>query len=432
MQVSVEKVSNVERRLTIIVPANQVEEAYDRHIQSFAKNANIKGFRPGKAPINFIKQRFGEDARKEAISEVMKNALFEAIKEHHLQPINMPQITPKIITADQPLEFVASFEILPEIGEIKCNIDHIEKLNVDITAEDVQHVILQLQKQYGTWTEVDRSAKEKDRVVIDYYSVFAGEADTQNKVQNFPLELGSKRMIPGFEEGLLGVKANEEKTLHLSFPENYGQTERAGKPVDFVVQVKQVFEANIPSLDEEFVKKLGIKSGSTEELTNQIKESLEHERNRLVKEKMKEQIFTHLLEQNPIEVPHSLVDREAKNIHDEIYPAHHPHNHHQHSDDELTAFHDIAKKRITLSLLLSDYAKQADFKVDQDRVAARIQEIASVYENPTEVIALLSSEERRRGIEMQVIEDQVIDKFIEKTKIVEKTVSYAELKGIQL
>ncbi len=432
MQVSVEKVSNVERKLTIVVPANQVEEAVAKQVTQFAQKANIKGFRPGKAPISYIKQHYGEDMRREAMSKVIQDALYSALTEQKMNPVSTPEVEPKAMLADQPLEFVASFEVLPEITNIEFKIDTLEKPAVDVTDEDLNRVIEQLRKQYTKWAVVDRAATDKDRVVLDYYAVYEGKADTENKVQNFPLELGGKQMLPGFEEGLVGCKPGDEKTLSLSFPADFGDATRAGKPVDFVVTVKQVFEAEAPALDADFVKRLGIKGGEVEELTKQIRQSLEQERDRLVKEKLKEQIFKQLLEQNPLEVPKALVSREAKNIHDEVYPQHQHHDHHQHSDEEMGAFNDVAKKRVALGLLIAEFARLKSVKPDVAKVEARILEIAAAYENPKEVVEWLSSQERRGGIEAQVMEDQVLDKLMEGVTVLDKTMSYAELKGIRI
>jgi trigger factor len=431
MQVSVEEVSKIVRRLTIIVPANQVEEAYTAQIKQFAKNANIKGFRPGKAPMSFIQERFGNDARKEAFSDVIQKSLYKAITDEKLVPINTPEVEPKMMAPDQPLEFTASFEVMPEIGTVKFSMTNIEKLVVNVTEEDLSYVIDQLVKQYTKWNIVERAAQLKDRVLISYYAIFDGKEELDNKVENYPLELGNKVMLPGFEEGLIGAQAGDERRLNLSFPTDFVPVERAGKPVEFVVQINKVFEAETPVLDAKFIQNLGVKSGTEEDLQQQIRQSLEQERNRLVKEKVKEQVFRELLEQNPLEIPSSLIAREAKNIHDEIYPPHQHHDHHQHSAEETTAFNDVAAKRVALGLLLADYAKQAHIKADKDRVQARILEIASVYESPQEVVAWLSSDERRNGIEGQVMEDQAIDKLLENVPVTEKVMTYAELKGIR-
>ncbi len=429
MQVSVEKVSKVERRLTITVPANQVEAAYTKRIDRFAKNANIKGFRPGKAPISYIHQRYGEDARKEALSDVIQQSLYEAITTEKLQPVSSPRVEPKSVMVNQPLEFTASFEVLPDIEAIHFAVDSIEKLDISIDQQDIDHVVGQLRKQFTKWKLVERPAQEKDRVVIDYYAIFEGNADTENKIQSFPLELGSNVMLPGFEAALVGAKAEEERTINLAFPADFTIAERAGKPVDFVVQVKQVFESEAPELDEAFIKRLGVKSGTLDDLSAQIKQSLEQERDRLVQEKLKEQVFRQLLEQNPLDVPASLVAKEAKNIHDEVYPQHH--DHHNHSGEEMSRFNEVATKRVALGLLIAEYARQQDIKVDAERVVKRIQEIAAVYENPAEVVQWLSSDERRNGVESQVLEDQVLDKLMESVPMTTKSMTYAEAKGIR-
>jgi trigger factor len=310
-------------------------------------------------------------------------------------------------------------------------LDQIDKLNVNVEDTDIDRVIDQLRKQYTTWNLVDRGAQKDDRAVIDYYAIFEGKSDIENKIQNFPLILGSGVMLPGFEDGLMGAKAGESRTLNLKFPEDFSVKERAGKPVDFVVEVKQVFEADMPTLDGDFVKKLGVASGEMDEFKKQIRQSLEHERDRLLKDKLKEQVFQKLLDQNPIQVPKSLIERESKTIHDEVY-QHQQHDHHSHSEEEMSKFNEVAAKRVALSLLMNEYSKQTNLKVDEDRVKQRIQEIASVYETPAEVIAYLSSKEQRPGIESQVMEDQILDKMLEGVPTKEKTMSYAELKGIRI
>lgn len=432
MQVSVEKVNTIVRRLTITVPAADVEAAYTKQMQTVAKQAKIKGFRPGKAPMSVIQQQYGTEARQDAMNEVMRSSLYEALSKNNLQPVNAPKIEPKMSEDGKSLEFVASFEVLPEIEKVAFKMKSIEKLNVAVEEADVSRVIDQLVKQYTKWKQVDRAAKKQDRVVIDYYAIFDGKSDAENKIQNFPLELGGKAMLPGFEEGLIGAKAGEERKLDLTIPKDLPNDDKAGKPIEFVVTVKQVLEADLPQIDEAFVKQLGVKSGKVEELKDQIKQSLEQERDRLVKEKLKEQIFTQLIEQNPLEVPTSLIEREARNIHDEVYPQHQHHDHHNHTQEEMTAFNDVAKKRVSLGLIMSAYAKLSDLKADKDRVEKRIQEIAAAYENPQEVVAWLSSEERRGGIESQILEDQVMDKLIDGISVTEKTMTYADLKGIRI
>ncbi len=429
MQVSVEKLSNIERRLTITVPANQLEEVYQSKINQIAKKANIKGFRPGKAPRSFIEKQYGNDARQEALSTVIQNSLYKALVENKLNPVSTPQVAPKSLLADQPLEFTASFEVLPEIENVRCVIEKIEKLNVEVTAADVDEVIEQLSKQFTQWKLVERAAKLHDRVVIDYCPIIDGKADEASKSQNFPVELGNKAMLPGFEAGLQEAKAGEERNIKVDFPADFANPDFANKSIDFIVNIKQVFEAEKPIIDEDFVKKLGVASGKHDDLQAQVRRSIEMERDRLVSENLKEQVFRNLLEQNQLDIPQALIEREAKNIHNEMYPPHQHHDHHQHSTEEMSAFNDIARKRVALGLLIAEYAKQVKLVLDTERVEKRILEIASAYEQPKEVVEWLSSKERLAGIEAQVMEDQVLDKLIEGLAVTEIVKTYAELKA---
>lgn len=429
MQVSVEKISKVERRLTIIVPAEQVEAAYTKRISQFAQKANIKGFRPGKAPMAVIQQQYGADARKEALGEVIQDSLYQAISNEKLNPISTPQVEPKSILPNQPFEFTASFEVLPEIEHIAFSLDSLEKVNVEIKEEDIQRVMDQLSKQYTKWNKIDRAAQNSDRLLVNYYANFEGKSDADNEIKDFAIELGSKTMLPGFEEGLVGVKAGETKTLNLKFPDDFGVAERAGKPIEFTVKVKEVQAPESPALDEAFVKRLGITSGQLDDLKKQITQSLTLERDRLVKDRLKEQVFKQLMDQNPVEVPKALIAREAKNIHDEMHPHHHDHNH---SHEEMAGFDAIAQKRVSLGLLIGAFARQESLKPDEASIQARIQEIASVYEHPQEVIDWLSTDQQKGGIEAQVLEDMVLDKLMSKVSAKEKQMSYAELKGIRI
>lgn len=430
MQSSVEKLSNIEYRISVTVPANNVEEMYTKQINEIAKTANIKGFRPGKAPVSYVVQRFGDEAKHEALSRVIQEASYKAISEHDLRPINQPRIEPKSINFGQPLEFDVFFEVMPEIGQINFDVKNVDKYEVELTEQDITDVTEKLRSQHTQWKEIDRAAAEGDRVVIDYYAIYEGKSDIENKVHGFTLELGSKVMLPGFEQGLIGAKAGEERTLNLTFPADFNMQDRAGKPIDFVVNVKQVFEAIKPEIDAKFMSNMGIKSGDIEDLKKQIRQSLEQERDRLVREKLKEQVFNALLEQNPLEIPSSLIEREAKNIHDEVYQHQHDHNH---SETEMDSFKEIAKKRVKLGLLLDGYAKQSNLTVDNDKVKKRIEEIASVYESPEQVIAWLSNDQDRRSrIEALVIEEQVVDKLTESVPATTKAISYADLRNTHL
>lgn len=428
MDVSIEKTSNIGRRLTITVPAQEIDNLYARKQNDVAKTASIKGFRPGKVPKPVLMQRFGSAILQETLNEAIHQNLLQALRDHHLDPVGTPRIEPKKFDLGQPLAFSVIFDVLPEIEKVHFSVEQLEKCKTSVTEEDINRVIEQLSKQHTKWQKVDRDAALKDLLVIDFYPIYANKAELEDKNTSFSLQLGSKMMFPGFEEGLLGAKAGDERTLSLVYPSDFSVAERANQPVEFHVTVHQVYEGAEPELNEEFIKKLDIASGQLEDLKAHIRETLEQECERLVNEKLKTQIFDQLLIQNPLDIPQSLVEQEAKRIHDEVY-QHRDHHHHAHAPEELSLFDNMAKKRVALSLLLKTYIQQNSLQADQSQVKQRIEQIASNYKEPEKLVAWLSTDEQRKGIESAVLEDGVVAKLMEGVTIKEKAVSYVELKG---
>lgn len=368
MQVSVEAPSKLERRLTVIVPVEKLNEAYDKRIATVAKNAKIAGFRPGKAPLNVVKQRYGESVRHEALSDVIQTSLYDAINQEKLTPVGVPTVEPKMVMPDQPLEFVATFEVLPEIEGFRFELSTLEKQVATISDDDVQRVVDHLRAQHTTWKKVDRAAQDKDQVVIDFRGSIDGVVFAGGEAHDYPIVLGSKTMIPGFEEGVIGMKAGEEKVINVTFPENYFSAEVAGKVAEFNIKAISVSEPQLPEIDEDFIKKLGIKSANLADLQAEIRKNLERELERVISSKVKAQVFDTMLEQNAIEIPKALIEREANRIHDEVHP-HHGHQH-SHTKDEMAAFNDAAKRNVALGLLVAEVVKQRNISVDRSRVQA--------------------------------------------------------------
>lgn len=426
MQVSVEAPSAIERRLTIVVPIEQVDKAFEESIAQFAKNAKIKGFRPGKVPLPIVKQQYGDAARQEALSKVIQSSLYAAINQEKLSPVDVPRVEPKTIAPGQPLEYVAMFEVLPEVDTVKFDVKNLEKQIATITEADIKQVVDRLREQSTKWNKVERPAQEKDQVIIDFRGSIDGKAFQGGEAHDYPIVIGSKTMIPGFEEGLLGTKKGEEKIIKVTFPENYHAKEFAGKTAEFAIQVHQVSEPEIAAMDEAFIKRLGVKSGKADDLHAEIKKNLERELDRVIKTKLKAQVFNKLVEQNPLEVPKSLIEREAKRIHDEVHP-HHGHEH-KHTADEMAVFEEAAKRNVALGLLVGALAKQNAITPDAKRVQAHLANIASVYEKPSEITQWYSQDKRRLAeLEMYILEEQVLEKLLEKVAVTEKMLSYNEL-----
>jgi trigger factor len=427
MQVSVESPTKLQRRLTVTVPVEQMDAAYDERLSKLAKTAKVKGFRPGNVPLSHIKQLYGEAARQEALSDVIQSSLYAAINQEKLNPVGVPTVEPKNLTPGQPIEFIATFEVLPEIEDVKFEAKEIEKNIAVITEADVDKVVDRLSEQYITWKEVTRPAQDKDQVVIDFRGSIDGKLFDGGEAHDYPMILGSKSMIPGFEEGVIGMTAGEKKVINVTFPETYFAKEMAGKDAEFTIDARKVSEPHNPAIDEELVKKFGIKSGKLDELRAEIKKNLDREVERLIQTKLKAKIFDILLGQNELDVPEALIEQESKRIHDELHP-HHAGQDHGHSKEEMSGFNDAAKRNVRLGLIMGAFIKLHNITPDKSRVQDHITKMAASYENPAEVIKWYASDKRRLAeVEMQVLEEQVTDKLLEGISVKENVLNYADL-----
>lgn len=427
MQVSVESPSKLERRITVVVPVEKLNEAYNKRIAKLAKNAKIAGFRPGKAPLAVIKQRYGDTAREEALGEVIQSSLYAAIDQEKLQIVGTPTVEPKVIAPDQPLEYVATFEVLPAVEEVNFNLETVEKEVATIADADVEKVLEHLRSQHTHWKKVTRPAQEKDQVVIDFRGMLNGVAFQGGEAHSYPLVLGSKSMIPGFEEGIMGMTTNEERNISVTFPADYFSKELAGKATEFAIKIISVSEPELPEVNEEFIKTLGIKSGSFDDLRAEIQKNLERELNRVISAKMKKKVFDVLLEQNTLDIPNALIEHEANRLHDEAHPHHGDHKH-NHTAEEMAHFTDAAKRNVALGLLVAEIVKKHNILVTPERIQAQLARIAAAYENPTEVLNWYASNKKAQTqIEVQVLEDLAVEKLLEAVKIIENKVSYTEL-----
>lgn len=427
MQVSVEAPSKLERRITVIVPVKTIEEAYDKRIIKLSKTAKVNGFRKGKIPLDFIRQRYGDSARQEALSEVIQSSLYAAINQEKLSPVGVPTVEPKTVIAGQPLEYVATFEVLPEVESVRFDVKTLEKHVSTITDLDIDNVLKHLRQQQGTWVKVDREAQESDQVVMDFSGSIDGKVFSGGEAHDYPIVIGSKSMIPGFEEGLIGLASGQEKVIHVTFPETYFAQEFAGKAAEFAVKVIKVSEPKLPEINETFMKKMGVKSGNIDDFRAEVHKNLERELNRMVKAKLKKTIFDALLEQNELEIPKALIEREAKRIHDELHP-HHAGQEHHHSDAEMATFNDAAKRNVALGLLIAKMIKEHNILPDSQRVQAQIEQLSSVYENPAEVAKWYASNKKAKAeVEMQVLEEQLVEKLLMNVQVSEKMMSYNEL-----
>ncbi|KZZ78421.1 trigger factor, partial [Oleiphilus sp. HI0133] len=277
MQVSVETTSSIERRVTIGVPAEQIEQEVEQRLQQTARTVRLNGFRPGKVPPKVVKKRFGAQVRQEVIGELMRNSYIEALGKEGISPVGYPKFEPKQTEEGKDFEFVAVVEVYPEIEGVNVEGIELEKPEAEIKAKDIKDMIDMLRRQHGTPKSVKRKSKKKDTLVVDYKGFVGDEQFEGGTAEDQRITLGSGQMIPGFEEGLVGAKAGEEVELNVTFPEDYGNEDLAGKEARFEVTVKENIEIVLPEMDQEFFSKYGVESDDEEAFKAEVVKNMERE-----------------------------------------------------------------------------------------------------------------------------------------------------------
>ena len=423
MQVSVENTSALERRMTIGVPAERIETEVNKRLQQTARRAKVPGFRPGKVPMSVIRQRYEDSARQEALGDLIQATFYEAIVEQKLNPAGAPAVEPKVFEKGKDLEYVATFEVFPEFQVGGFDSIEVERQSAEVTDADLEKMLETLRKQNTRFEKVERAAQNEDQLNIDFLGKSDGEAFAGGSAKNTPLVLGSGRMIPGFEDGLVGAKAGEERVVAVTFPEDYQNLDLAGKAAEFTITVNSVSEPRLPELDDAFFALFGIKDGGLEGFRSEVRKNMQRELRQALKTKVKNQVMDGLLASNPIEVPKALVESEVNrlrvqavqqfggNIKPEQLPA------------EL--FEEQARRRVALGLIISELVKQFELKPDEARVRELIEEMASAYQEPEQVVAWYLKNEQQLGeVRSVVLEEQVVDTVLQKAKVTDKQVSY--------
>ena len=311
MQVSVETTSQIERRITIQVPAAEIDEAVSARLKDTAKNVRLNGFRQGRVPMAVVQQRYGQDVRNEVVSEVMRERYVRAITDEGLNPAGFPQIEPSVNESGKDLEFVAVMEIYPQVELASIEGTDIERPVVSVSDADVDEMIDTLRKQNAAWEEVDAAAADGDQVTIDFQGYIGDEPFEGGSAEGHTLVIGSNSFIPGFEEQLIGAKAGEDKTLNVTFPDDYQAEHLAGKEATFKVTVHKVSSQKLPEVDAEFIERFGVEGGDQEKFRAEIKKNMTREASQAVDNRVKQQVLDALKKVNEIPVPSALVQQET-------------------------------------------------------------------------------------------------------------------------
>ncbi len=430
VQVEVEQLEGLKRRLTIRISEDQVSSAYQKKLSQVQKSIKMPGFRQGKVPHNVIEQRHGQDLVNETASELIDASFRDALAEHQLNPAAQPEIDSQTYEKNQPVEFSASFEVLPEITLVDLEGVGIDKPEVALTEEDEAQALERMLKQRTSWNEVDRAAKEGDQLTFDFEGSIDGTPFDGGKSEGFSLEIGSKQMIPGFEDQLIGFSVGDEKDIEVTFPESYGVKDLAGKLAVFHIKTHKVCEPQLPEANDEFAKELGVEDGM-DALKEQLRTMLTREAERALKNVLHSDVSEALLEKNAIEVPQALVDAEVDHLHQSArQQMAMQQGKQQPADVELPKepYIEEATKRVTLGLLLAEVIKKNSLKLDQAKLQERMFEMFSAYPNPQQMLEYYQkNKQMRTQLESQVLEEQAIESLLEKADINSVTKAYAEI-----
>ena len=431
MRVSVETTSGLERRLTVGVPADRVDSAVNKRLQDAARNVRLPGFRPGKVPMKVMKQRFGAGVRQEVLGEVISQSFQEAVMSENLRPAGQPSIEARKMDAGQDVEYTATFEVFPSVEVNSIDDLSIEKPVAEVTEADIDDIVEVFRKQQGKLVTVERAAAEGDTVVIDFQGFRDGEAFDGGSGEGTALELGSGRMIPGFEDGLIGAGPGDEKTLNLTFPEDYQSEELAGAAVEFKVQVKEVQELELAPVDDALFAQYGLAEGAEEDFRAEVKQNMERELRNAVEASVKSQVMDSIVAAHAeLELPSALIGQEINAMRQQMFQQF---GGAAPQDLDLASilpdemFSEQAERRVKLGLVVAEMISQYELSAEPAKVREAIEDIASTYQDPEEVINWYYSEnEQLAGIESRVLEDAVVEKLLSTAAIAEVECSYQD------
>jgi len=427
MQVSVEKTSELSRKMIVSVPEEVIQEKMATRLKSLSKNVKIDGFRPGKAPQQVINKLYSERVRGEVTGDLIQSTYFEALAKEQLRPAGYPNIH----SADESegFQYTAEFEVYPEIALDGINGMDVKRPVADVTESDVDTMIEKLRTRQKTWQDVERASQAQDRITITFSGTVDGENFTDGKVENYPVEIGAEQMIPGFEDSLIGLAAGAQKTFTATFPESYGKESLAGKAAEFEVEVVKVEGSVLPEIDADFIKKHGIEDGDVAAFRDDIRNTMERQLTQALAARLKNSVMDALYGAVPVTIPNALVDGEIENL---MTPYKENAKKRKVQLEELDLpkdlFEEQAKRRVALGLILAEVIDQGEIKLDDHRVRNTIEEMAQNYEHPQDVINWYYADAKRLDeVKNMVLEDQAVDWIVAKAKVQDESLSFYDL-----
>jgi trigger factor len=428
---NVETLGALERRVSMSLPAQEIEREVDERLKKLARNMKMPGFRPGKVPLKLVAQTYGPQVRSEVLRDAVQKAFSDAVKEANLRVAGYPRIEKKDGAQAGALEFSATFEIYPEVklGELA----HVTIERPQVTVDDaaVEKTIAILRKQRTRFVAVSRPAKAGDRLTVDFNGTIDGQPFAGGAAENFTFTIGEGRMLPEFDAAAREMTPGEKKNFELTFPADYHGKEVAGKRATFELFVKSIEEPQLPEVDAEFAKSLGIGDGSLEKMRSEIRANVERETNKRVEARVKAQVLDALLAATPLELPKSLIQMEAQSLVERaaadlqargIKPEQMP--------LDPAAFEQTAKRRVALGLIIGELARAQNLQPKPAEVRAVVEQEAATYESPAEVVKWFYMQPQRLAeMEGVALEANVVKWVLSKAKVVDKPLAFDELMG---
>ncbi|RAU33037.1 trigger factor [Pantoea sp. RIT413] len=427
MTVSVETTQGLGRRISITIPADSIDAAVKKELIEVAKKVRIDGFRKGKVPSHIINQRYGASVRQDVLGELMTRNFVDAIIKEKINPAGAPDYVPGEYKEGEDFTYAVEFEVYPEVELQGLDAIEVEKPVVEVTDADVDAMLDTLQKQQATWKETDAAATAEDRATIDFNGFVDGEEFEGGKASDFVLAMGQGRMIPGFEEGITGKKAGDTFTIDVKFPDDYHAENLKGKDAKFDIVLKKVETRELPELTADFIKRFGVEDGSVDGLRAEVRKNMERELKGAIRNRVKSQVLDGLVEANNIDVPAALIDGEIDVLRRQAAQRFGG-NEKQALELPRELFEEQAKRRVVVGLLLGEVIRINELKADEDRVKTLIEEMASAYEDPQEVIEFYSkNSELMNNMRNVALEEQAVEALLAKAKVADKATSFQEL-----
>jgi trigger factor len=429
MQFTVQTTQGLERRIEVEVPRTRLTGEVDRRLRELSRTAKVRGFRPGKVPLNVIKQQYGGQVQGDAISELIRQGYSEAVSKEKLRPAGSPRIEPMQMDPAEDLKFAAIVEVMPEVAVNPVTTLEVERPAYSISDADVDAMLESMRRQRATFAAADRPAQKGDRVVVDFTGRVDGTEFEGGKGTAMAVVIGAGRAIADFENALIGMRKGESKTAPVKFPDDYGAKELAGKQAEFDLVVVAVEEQVLPPVDDEFARAFGLGDAGIAGLRTEVRGSMEREAGEAVRKRLRDQVFEALQRDNKVELPRSMVEEQIQQLQYDML---------QRMGRDATQmpprepFVQPAERRVKLGLLIGELIRRENIQVDRGRVLARLEEVASQYPNPAEVHrAYLQNQDAMRQIETAVMEDLAVEWVLGRARVTERPITFAELTGFK-